>query len=459
MSTAGLTELRKRFDGRLLHPGEDGYDTARQIWNGAIDKRPALIARCASADDVISAVRFARNAQLLVAVRGGGHNVAGTAVCDDGLMIDLSPMKGIVVDPVLRVARVEPGVLWGELDREVQAFGLAVPGGIVTHTGVAGLTLGGGIGWLMRKYGLTCDNLLSVDLVMADGRMVRASETEHPDLFWGIRGGGGNFGIVTSFEFRLHQMGPTVIAGLVLYPADQAHTFLRFYRDFAAATPDDLTTILTFRPAAPLAIIPRHLHGAPVIVVGACYAGPTDEGERVIKPLRTFGRPLVDLIGPTAYTTHQSMFDAGVPHGLRYYWKSHYLPGLGDGVIDAIAAHAWRTPTPQSFTIMFQLGGAVARHDDDAAAFTGRHAEYAININAAGTDPTRDDEQERWVRGFWDATRPFSTGVYMNFVGNEGTERVKAAYGPRKYERLAALKNTYDPTNFFQLNQNVKPRA
>jgi FAD/FMN-containing dehydrogenase len=457
MNRAGVRELGRGFSGRLLHPGDDGYDAARQIWNGAIDRRPALIARCASVDDVVAAVKFGRGEQLLVAIRGGGHNVAGTAVCDGGLMIDLSPMNGIAVDLARRIARVQPGVLWGDLDREAQAFGLAVPGGIVTHTGVGGLTLGGGIGWLMRKHGLTCDSLFAADLVTADGTFVRASETEHPDLFWGIRGGGGNFGIVTSFEFQLHPVGPSVLAGLVVYPADQAEQVLRFYRDFAATSPDELTTIVTFRHAAPLPILPRHLHGAPVIVVGACYAGPIEEGERAIRPLRAFRPPLVDLIGPTAYAGHQSIFDAGVPHGLRYYWKSHYLPDLSDSVIDAITRYAWQTPSPQSYTILFQLGGAVAKRDDGETAFTGRSAGYAININAVGTDPAQDRTHERWVREFWNAMQPFSNGVYMNFLGNEGRERVRNAYGPRKYERLVALKNTYDPTNFFRLNQNIAP--
>lgn len=457
MGRTALSELRRDFAGQLLQPGDDGYEAARRIWNGAIDKRPALIARCANADDVVGAVRYARTERLLVAARGGGHNVAGTAVCDGGLTIDLSPMKSIGIDPGRRVARVEPGVLWGELDRDAQQFGLAIPGGIVTHTGVAGLTLGGGIGWLMRKYGLTCDSLLSADLVSAEGTRLTASETENAELFWGIRGGGGNFGIVTSFEFGLHQVGPTVLAGLLLYPADAVHTILSFYRDFAAAAPDELTTILTFRHAAPLEIIPRHLHGAPVIIISACYAGPIADGERALGPLRAFGAPLADLIGPTAYVTHQSIFDAGVPHGLRYYWKSHYLPDLSDGLIDTIARQAWQTPTPQSFTILFQMGGAVARRADEDTAFTGRRAGFAININGVGSEPAQDTACVQWVRRVWDATQPFSTGVYMNFVGNEGQERVVAAYGPQKYDRLVALKRRYDPTNFFQLNQNIRP--
>lgn len=458
MTRAGLIGLRKDFTGELLHPGDDGYETARRIWNGAIDRRPALIARCTGPDDVISAVRFARSEGLLVAVRGGGHNVAGTAVCDDGLMIDLSPMKGIAVDPARRVARVQPGVLWGELDHETQAFGLAVPGGIVTHTGVAGLTLGGGIGWLMRRHGLTCDSLLSADVVTAEGRQVTVSETEHPDLFWGVRGGGGNFGIVTSFEFRLHSVGPTVLAGLLLHPAEQVREVLDFYRAFAASAPDALTTILTFRHAPALPTIPSHLHGVPVVSLGVCYAGPIEEGQRVVEPLRAFGTPLVDLIGPSAYTAHQSMLDVSVPHGLLYYWKSHYLPDLTDGAIDAIAEHAWRAPSLKSFAIMFQLGGTIAQRGDDEAAFTGRAAAYALNLNSVWTEPAETGQHERWVRNFWDAMLPFTHGgVYVNFLGDEGEQRVRAAYGPQKYKRLVALKNRYDPTNFFQLNQNVRP--
>lgn len=457
---ASIAQLRRRFSGQLLRPGDEGYDAGRRIWNGMIDRHPGLIARCTSTSDVAAAVQFARTQGLLVAVRGGGHNVAGTAVCDDGLIIDLSPMKRIQVDPVRRTVRADPGLLWGELDRETQTYGLALPGGIVTHTGVAGLTLGGGIGWLMRKHGLTCDSLLSADVVSADERFLTASETAHADLFWGIRGGGGNFGIVTSFEFRLHPVGPTVLAGVVLYSASDAAEVLGAYRDCALAAPDELTTILSLRHAPAIPALPERLHGRPVVSVGVCYAGSIADGERAIQPLRALGRPLVDLIRPVDYTAHQGMFDATVPHGLRYYWKSHYLSDLTPGVIETLAGWAWRATSPMSYTIIFQLGGTVRRIGDDATAFNGRGAAYALNINGIWSDIEESEEHIRWTAGFWGAMRPYSTGgVYMNFLGNEGEDRVQAAYGAAKYARLVAIKNSYDPTNFFRLNQNIKPSA
>ncbi len=450
--------LKEVFRGELLQPGDDGYEPARKIWNGAIDKRPGLIARCTGVADVVAAVRFARERDLLVAVRGGGHNVAGTAVCDDGLVIDLSPMKGMQVDPARHTAHAQPGLLWGEFDRETQAFGLAAPGGIVTHTGVAGLTLGGGIGWLMRRHGLTCDNLRSVDLVTADGRFLRASTEEHADLFWGVRGAGGNFGIVTSFEFQLHPVGPMVLAGGVFHPAEQAADVLRFYREFAANAPDELTAIIILRHAPPAPYLPPHLHGRPVVAIFAVYAGSLGEGERAVAPLRAFGPPLFDLFRPTAYTAHQGVFDASVPHGRRYYWKSEYVPGFSDGVIATLTEHAWSAPSLMSYTIIFQLGGAIRRVAEGDAAFGNRDAGYAVNINSEWEDPHDDDRQIQWARDFWGAVHPLSTGgVYVNFLGDEGQDRVMAAYGARKYERLVALKNVYDPTNFFRLNQNIKP--
>jgi FAD/FMN-containing dehydrogenase len=458
MEAAVLDELRTRFRGELLQPGDEGYDRARAIWNGAIDKHPALIARCTGVADVIAAVRFARAGGLPVAVRGGGHNVAGTAVCDAGLVVDLSPMKGMRVDPATRTARAEPGLLWGEFDRETQAFGLAAPGGIVTHTGIAGLTLGGGIGWLMRKHGLTCDNLRSADVVTADGEFVSTSATDNPDLFWGIRGGGGNFGIITSFEFQLHPVGPTVLAGPVFHPARRATEVLRFYREFARSIPDELTTILSLRHAPAVPFLPAHLHGEPVIGIIVCYAGPVEDGERVIEPLRGYGPPLIDLISPTAYTAHQGLFDATVPHGLRYYWKSDYLPDLTDGAIDALAARAWTAPSPHSYTIIFQLGGTIHRGGEHDMAFSNRDARFAVNINSIWTNPNKPEPHIEWARMCWEGLHPHSTGgVYMNFLGNEGEERVRAAYGAQKFERLVALKNKYDPTNLFRLNQNIKP--
>jgi FAD/FMN-containing dehydrogenase len=371
----------------------------------------------------------------------------------------LSALKGIRVDPTTRTAQAEPGLLWGEFDQETQRFGLATTGGIVTHTGLAGLTLGGGLGWLMRKHGLTCDNLLSAEVVTANGEFLRASPEENADLFWGIRGGGGNFGIVTSFKFQLHPLGPEVLAGPVVYPAEQAEKVLQAYRDFIATAPAELGTIVTLRraPAAPW--LPNSVHGRPVVVIAVCYAGSITEAERVVAPLRALGEPLADILRPTTYAANQGMFDAGVPHGLHYYWKSHYSGQLSDAAISTLVAHAWQTHSPASYTIIFHMGGAVRRLAEEATAFSGRAAEHAINIDAVWPSNLEEGSQDiEWTNRMWSALVPFSTGgVYMNFLGNEGQERIKAAYGLEKYQRLVALKNKYDPTNFFQMNQNIKP--
>jgi FAD/FMN-containing dehydrogenase len=458
MAVSNVLDTALDFRGQLIRPDDPMYDAARRVWNGAIDRHPALIARCTGVADVIAAVRFAREHDLVVSVRGGGHNVAGTAVCDDGVVIDLSPMKGIWVDPVAGRARAQAGLLWGEFDRETQRFGLATPGGIVTHTGVAGLTLGGGLGWLMRKHGLTCDNLLSADVVTADGRLVRASAQENADLFWGLRGGGGNFGIVTSFEFRLHPVGPTVLAGVVLYPAARAREVLDEYRHYIASAPDELMTIAVLRMAPPAPFLPARIHGQPVLIIGACYSGPVEEGERVVAPLRRFGEPLADLIQPTLYTSHQAMLDASVPHGLAYYWKSEYLPPLSDGLVATLTEHAWRVATPQSYTALFHLGGAVGREDPESSAFEDRRATHGMTIDGVWSDPAMAGACIGWARDFWEAVRPHASGrVYVNFLGDEGQDRVRAAYGTAKYERLRALKRTYDPTNFFRMNQNIVP--
>ena len=456
LDDADVADLTRYFRGELIRRDDPSYDSARRIWNGAIDRYPALVARCTGAADVIAAVRFAREHELTVAVRGGGHNVAGTAVCDDGVVIDLSPMKGMWVDPVARTARAQPGLLWGEFDHETQRFGLATTGGIVTHTGVAGLTLGGGLGWLMRRYGLTCDNLLSADVVTADGELVRASTEENADLFWGLRGGGGNFGIVTSFEYRLHPVGPTVLAGAILHPAAKASEVLHFYRQYIASVPDELMTIVALRKAPQ--DLPAEIRGQPVVIVAVCYAGPVEEGERVLAPLRRFGKPLVDLIEPKPYASHQSMLDATVPHGLGYYWKSESLPPLGDALIATLTEHAWRVATPDSYSALFHLGGAVGRQDPDSTAFEDRRATHAMTIDAVWREPSASGASIAWVQNFWEAVRPHSTGrVYVNFLGQEGQDRVRAAYGAAKYERLRTLKRKYDPTNFFRMNQNIVP--
>jgi len=458
-TTIDVDHLRAACRGPVLLPTDQGYDAARAIWNGAIDRRPACIARCTGVADVVAAVRFARERELVVAVRSGGHGVGGHALCDDGLVIDLSPMKGIRVDPTARTARAEAGVLWGELDREAQLYGLATVGGIVTHTGIAGLTLGGGIGWLMRKHGATVDNLLSVDLVTADGEVLRASEDENADLFWGVRGGGGNFGIVTSFEYRLHPVGPIVLAGPIYHPLDDAREVLRFYREFITAAPDELTTIFNLRVAPPLPFLPEDVRGKPIVMVGACYAGAVEDGIEVVRPLKEFGSPIVDLLEPKPYTALQSMFDPSVPHGWHYYWKSVELPPLTDAAIDTLVEHASALTSPKSYCIVFQLGGALGRIGQDATAFSQRDAAHNVNICAVWTED--DPEGERhvaWTRDFFSAMQPHAGDrVFLNFLGDEGAGRVRQAYGKRKYERLVALKRTYDPTNFFRLNQNIEP--
>ena len=454
-----LDRLRDAIHGSVIEPGDERYDAARAIWNGAIDRRPACVARCTGVADVVAAVRFARERDLLVAVRAGGHGVGGHAICDGGLVIDLSPMKGIRVDPVARTARAEAGVLWGELDRETQLHGLATVGGIVTHTGIAGLTLGGGIGWLMRKHGVTVDNLLSADVVTAQGEMVTASEEENPDLFWGIRGGGGNFGIVTSFEYRLHPVGPVVLAGPVFHPHEDAPEVLRFYREFIAAAPDELTTIFELSVAPPLPFLPEEVHGKPVVMVGACYAGSPDEGAEVVRPLKQYGRPIVDLLEPKPYTALQSMFDPLVPHGWHRYWKAVEVPPLTDDAIDTLVEHSSAPTSPRSYTIVFQLGGALARVGEDETAFSQRDAAHNVNINAVWTEEDPDAERHiAWARGFFDAMQPHAGGrVYLNFLGEEGGNRVRQAYGAQNHERLVELKRAYDPTNFFRMNQNISP--
>ena len=459
LDRTALAELETGFRGELLHRGDPGYDDERRIWNGSIDRRPLVIARCAGVADVVAAVRFARRTGLVVAVRSGGHSWPGLSLCDDGIVIDLSLMKGIRVDPEARTVRVEAGVLLGELDRETQAFGLAVPAGVVTHTGVAGLTLGGGIGHLMRKYGLTIDQLLSVDLITAAGEFVKASATENPELFWGIRGGGGNFGIVTSFQFRLNPLGPMVLAGPVFWRMHDAPEVLRFYRDWITDVPDELTTIVNFRKAPASPIIPEELWLQPVVAVLCTYAGSIEDGERVIRPLKEFGTVVHDLCAPKPFVAHQAMLDPGLPHGWWYYCKSCDVAELTDEVIDITVEHSLRIRSPRTTYPIFQLGGAIRAVDDDETSFNGRAAGHTYNINGvAASDTGEDFEDEReWARGLWDALAPFHTSVYVNFLMDEGEEGIRRAYGSAKYDRLKALKRHYDPENFFRLNQNIPP--
>jgi FAD/FMN-containing dehydrogenase len=448
------------FRGRLIQAGDSDYDTARAVWNGAIDRRPRRIARCIGTADVAAAVRFARDHDLEIAIRGGGHNVAGTAVCDEGIVIDLSAMRAVRVDPAGRRAWVQGGALWGDVDHETQAHGLATTGGIVSHTGVAGLTLGGGLGWLMRKHGLTVDNLLAADVVTADAERLRASEDEHPDLFWALRGGGGNFGVVTAFEFRLHSVGPAVLAGPILWDASDARAVLNFYRAFIRDAPDELGTVVRFGAAPPLPVIPEDLHWRKVVMVGACYAGPIEDGERALRPLRASRAPLLDLVGPVPYVGFQSALDSTVLHGWNYYWKSTHLPELSDDLIDVIVEHAFSCSSPRSYVAMFHLKGAVSRGADGGTAFGNRKASHAMTLDAVWR-PGEDygDGDTAWTREFFAALGRFREGVYVNFLGgDEAPGRVREAYGESVYDRLVEVKTTYDPDNVFHHNQNIRPR-
>jgi FAD/FMN-containing dehydrogenase len=453
-----IEALAAAFRGELLRPGDEGYDAARRVWNGMIDRRPALIARCTGVADVVSAVNFARANELLIAVRGGGHSVAGNGVCDDGVMIDLSPMKGVRVDPSARTACAQPGVTWGLFDRETNVFGLATTGGLVSTTGIAGLTLGGGVGWLARKHGVTADNLLSADVVTAAGDVVVASERENKELFWGLRGGGGNFGVVTSFEYRLHEV-EQVLAGAVFYPGDQLEAVLRFFRDFVADAPDELTVIAVVMTAPPFPFLPEQAHGKLAVALAMCYAGDVERGEPAVRPLREFGQPLADVVGPMPYPALQSMFDGAYPSGLHNYWKSNYLNELTDDAIALVAEHARQMPPPTANFYLEHLGGAIAR-PDAASAFGHRDARFDFSILTSWADPEQTDEHIAWTRGFWEAMQPHAAeSVYVNNLGAEGEARVRAAYAPEIYDPLVQLKDEYDPDNMFRLNQNIRPSA
>jgi FAD binding domain/Berberine and berberine like len=450
-----IDELRTRFRGALLQPGEEGYDEARRVWNGEIDRRPALIARCAGADDVVEAIRFARERDLVVSVRGGGHSVAGHAVCDDGVMIDLSLMKAVSVDPGRRTVRAAGGLLWSELDRATQRHGLATTGGIISHTGIGGLTLGGGLGHLMRKHGLTVDNLLGVELATATGERVRADAENEPELFWGLRGGGGNFGVVTAFEYRLHPVGPLVLGGPVFWPYADAPKVLRFLHEFAPEAPDELGITLAMMRAGPLPFIPPEQRGRPVLGLVLVWAGDLAEGERAMAPLRALGTPIADVVRAVPYAGIQSMLDGGAPHGRHYYWRSHRLPGLGDGVVDVLMEYLDRIPTPFSQINGWAMGGAVSRVDAGATAVGEREGGVDISL-PAGWEPGDPDAEghKAWSRAGWEALRPHSAGVYANFISDEGAVGLEAAYGTR-LARLSELKAVWDPDNVFRQNANI----
>ena len=453
----GIEDFRQDLRGSLLLPGEASYEEARQIWNAMIDRRPALIAQCLSADDVVQAVTFARNNHLLVSIRGGGHNIAGHAVCDDGLMIDLSLMKGVRVDPIARRASVEPGCTLADFDAAVQVHGLATPVGINSTTGVAGLTLGGGFGWLSRKHGMTVDNLLSAEVVTADGRRLHASETENADLFWGLRGGGGNFGIVTSFEFQLHPVGPEVLCGLIVFPFEQAKQVLTRFARFSETMPDDLNVWVVTRQAPPLPFLAESVHGREVVVLALCHLGDLSEGERLIAQLRSFGTPHGEHIGMQPYVAWQQTFDPLLTKGARNYWKSHNFTQLSDGAIDTIIEFGARLPSPQCEIFIGTIGGQTGRVAPEAMAYSSRDANYVMNVHGRWESADDDARGIAWAREFFERARPFaSSGAYINFLTQDETDRTAFAYGPM-YERLAQLKRTYDPSNFFRMNQNIAP--
>jgi len=456
--TIGDTEkLADTLRGDLITPADPRYDQARRVWNGDIDRHPSLIARCADAADVAAAVTFAAERGLPIAVRGGGHSVAGHGLCDDGLVVDLSRMRAVQVDPHRRLAHVQGGALWGDVDPATQAHGLATTGGIISETGVGGLTLGGGIGHLMRRHGLTVDNLVGAELVTADGRIVTVDAATDPELLWGLRGGGGNFGTVVRFDLRLHEVGPTVLAGMIIYTLDDALSVLPHYRDLIADAPDALGTILNLRLCPPLAAVPEHLHGSPIVAIVVCWSGDIEQGQAYLRPLRGFGRPLLDTVAPMPYVDVQRMLDASSPPGNRYYWRSVDFGPLTDEVIATVVEHASRITSPLSGVPIYHLGGAVGRVPAEDTAFGSRGAVH--NINALGAwAPERADRDRHvaWVRDFSDAMAPHSVGQYVNFLNDEGPDNVRAAYG-RRWRRLVALKRRVDPQNLFRYNFNIDP--
>ncbi len=458
LEEAAVQAFAAEFLGVLIRPGDEAYDAERAVFNAMIDRHPALIARCTGVADVIAAVNFAREEGLVVAVRGGGHSVPGYAVCEGGIVIDLSPMKGIWVDPEARTARAQAGVTWGEFDRETQQFGLATTGGRVTHTGIAGLTLGSGSGWLERKYGLTCDNLLSADVVTASGEFLRTSEDENEDLFWGLRGGGGNFGVVTSFEYRLHSVGPVVLGGMLLHPFSRTKELLSFWRDYMEEAPDELGGAPAFLTAPPAPFVPEHMKGQVVAGLIVSYAGSPEDGEEVLRPLKEFGPPEVDLVEPMPYTVVQTLVDPANPPGRNNYWKAENMAELSDEAIDTLAIHAARMTSPFSVILLEPKGRAISRVADNEMAIGGRDAAHTVYAFSMWEDPAESDAHVAWARELMAAMEPFTIpGISLNFSSEQNEDRVKAFFGPEKYERLVALKNKYDPTNLFCLNQNIKP--
>jgi FAD/FMN-containing dehydrogenase len=459
LSSSAVDKLKTAIRGQLLVPGDTNFNEVRSIWNAMIDRHPAMILRCAGVADVRRGVAFARDNGLPLAVRGGGHNIAGSALCDDGLVLDLSQMKSVRIDPAARRAYVEPGATLRDFDHEAQAFGLATPLGINSTTGVAGLTLGGGFGWLSRRYGLTVDNLISVDVVTADGEFLHASADSHEDLFWAIRGGGGNFGVVTLFEFALHPVGPLVYGGLVVLPLDQAKDALLKYREAAKSMPEELAVWAVLRLAPPLPFLPPEAHGKPVIVFAMCYSGPVESGPSAVEAVRAFGTPVGEHLGPMPYAMWQQAFDPLLTPGARNYWKSHNLGEIADGLIDALLHAIGELPSPQCEIFFGQIGAQTQRVPVEATAYSSRDTQYAMNVHGRWDDASDDERCVAWARAFFDASAPFALGsVYVNFMTQEEGGRVADAYGPN-YERLVAVKDRYDRRNLFRHNQNIRPSA
>jgi FAD/FMN-containing dehydrogenase len=460
MEIARLDDLRPRLRGPLLAPGDPGYDDARSVWNAMIDRRPAAIARCLGVADILACVKFARDNRLDLSIKGGGHNIAGLAVCDGGLMIDMSLMRGVWVDPAARVAQAQAGCLLGDVDRETQLHGLAAVLGFVSNTGIAGLTLGGGFGYLTRRFGWTCDNVRSIDLVTAEGRVLRASERENGDLFWGLRGGGGNFGVATSFEYALYPVGPEIVAGAIAWRAEEAPEVLAMYRDLLAKAPPELSCIALMRLAPPAPWLPKEIHGKPIVAFFVCHTGPVAEGEKLVAPIKKFRAPVGDIVQRRSYVSQQSLIDATQPKGRRYYWKSEYLPRVNAELLTQVIEHAGRIVSPHSAIVLFPLDGALNRLPADHSPAGNRDAGVVLNITASWEKAENDAANVEWARAAWRDMRRFSTGgTYVNFLTeDEGDERTRAAYG-MNHARLAALKNKWDPNNLFRINKNIAPTA
>ena len=450
--------LRMRLRGPVLLPGDAGFEEARTLWNGMIERRPALVARCIGTADVIEAVRFAREHELLLCIKAGGHNIAGLAAADGALMIDLSPMRGVWVEPGRKIAHAQAGCLLGDLDRETQLHGLATVLGFISLTGCAGLTLGGGFGYLTRRFGWTCDNVLGMDVVTAEAKLVRASRDENADLFWGLRGGGGNFGLVTGIDYALHPVGQEIVGGAVAWPASAAEDVLELYRSLAEAAPRELTLVALMRPAPPAPWLPPEMHGKPIVIILACHSGDPAEGERLVAPIKAFGKPVGDVLVRRPYAQLQSMLDATQPKGKRYYWKSEYLAGVEPELCDELIAHAGRIRSPHAAIALFQLGGALNELDEDHSPAGNRQARYVFNVTGAWDRPEEDAANIEWARAAWTGMKRFSTGgTYLNFLtGDEGDERTAAALG-NALPRLAGIKRAWDPQNVFRTNRNIRP--